>query len=126
MKRCVRSRFARMVMICALTIAVGLGICFEAHSAEAPPETGPARYVPQADVRLGGVLADSYGYHRHGAAAAHAAPPNIAPEGGWYGYGFPVETYRWGWFGAQRYYPRVVWHRGYYGDCCRWGYRRGY
>jgi hypothetical protein len=82
------------------------------------------------DMRGGGALQE-FQYHRTGYGGlhplgSHAPHPTIAPPGGWYGYGFPVQTYRWGWFGASRYYPRVVWHRGYYDDCCRWAYRHGY
>jgi hypothetical protein len=85
--------------------------------------TAPA---PQSDVRSGGVLEESFGYHRKTDAALSAQHPTIAPTGGWYGYGFPVKGYRWGWFGAGHYYPRVLWHRGYNGDHYRWSYRRGY
>ena len=53
-------------------------------------------------------------------------PTTIAPPDGWYRYGFPVSTYRWGWFGAERYYPRVFGHRGYNGDYVQIGYRYGY
>jgi hypothetical protein len=74
----------------------------------------------------GGVLAKSFDFHRQGYGGIQAPHHTITPPGGWYGYGFPVQTYRWGWFGAGRYYPHVVWHRGYYGDCCRWAYRHGY
>lgn len=76
------------------------------------------------DVRDGGVLAYGFAYHRQGMPPA--AQPTIAPRQGWYGYGFPVKTYRWGWFGAARYYPTVFWHRDYQGDTVRWAYRRGY
>ncbi len=76
---------------------------------------------PQTDMRWGGALEQSYQYHRQG--------PNgnlISPATGWYHYGFPVPSYRWGWFGAARYYPRTMWHEGFYGDKCRWAYRNGY
>ena len=43
----------------------------------------------------------------------------------WYGYGFGVPTYNWGYFGAH-YRPMSVCHKGYYGDFTQWGYRRGY
>lgn len=43
----------------------------------------------------------------------------------WYGYGFGVPTYNWGYFGA-RYRPHCVGHSGYYGDFTQWSYRRGY
>jgi hypothetical protein len=90
----------------------------------------PAGAAP-IDVRSGGVLQESFQYHRQGYGhtgwnGPHPPQSNFGQAGGWYGYGFPVQTYRWGWFGAGRYYPRVVWHRGYYDDCCRWAHRRGY
>jgi hypothetical protein len=72
------------------------------------------------------VLDGSYRYHHFGELPGTAPHPTIAPTGGWYRYGFPVQSHRWGWFGAEHYYPRVLWHRGYYGDRCRWCYRRGY
>ena len=37
-----------------------------------------------------------------------------------------MSTYRWGWFGAERYYPRVGWRSDYNGDCVRFAYRYGY
>jgi hypothetical protein len=88
-----------------------------------PPPQFNSRQLnaPQFDVRQDGVLAESYGYHRQA-----TQPQSIMPPEGAYRYGFPVETYRWGWFGAEHYYPYVVWHRGYNRDCVRWGYRRGY
>ena len=91
--------------------------------ADPPPPMDPPQYEPQVDVRNGGVLAESYGYHRH----QTARPTTYPPKNGWYGYGFPVNTFRWGWFGAEHYYPRVGWHApDYNGDCVRWAYRRGY
>jgi hypothetical protein len=81
----------------------------------------PAQSGPLVDTRCGGVLEASYQYQHGG-----PAPGLISPATGWYHYGFPVETYRWGWFGAEHYYPTVWWAHGYYGDCCRYGYRCGY
>jgi hypothetical protein len=43
----------------------------------------------------------------------------------WYGYGFGVPTYNWGYFGVH-YRPMNLVHVGYYGDYYQWGYRRGY
>jgi len=57
------------------------------------------------------------GPHRYPEYNAAAAP--------WYGYGFGVPTYNWGYFGAT-YRPAAVCHHGYYGDFTQWGYRRGY
>jgi hypothetical protein len=97
-------------------------ICSRARAEDADP---PPWYPPQSEVRSGGVLEESYNYHRQPTRMA-AASPCIEPASGWYGYGFPVQTFRWGWFGAAHYYPTVWWHEGYYGDCCRCAYRRGY
>jgi hypothetical protein len=72
------------------------------------------------------VLEESFQYHHQGELPEKAPYPTVAPARGWYRYGFPVQTHRWGWFGAEHYYPRVLWHYGYYGDHYRWSYRRGY
>jgi hypothetical protein len=42
---------------------------------------------------------------------------------GWYSRGFPMHSYRWGYFGAERRYPRAIWRQGYYGDKIRAIYR---
>jgi hypothetical protein len=106
------------VVVCAPTNRV----CRAADGGDDPP---PA-YQPQYEMRSGGVLEESYDYHRQQPMPMATAPRTIEPAGGWYGYGFPVSTFRWGWFGAAHYYPFVWWHDGYYGDCCRYAYRRGY
>jgi hypothetical protein len=113
------------IAFCATLAATFLPI---ARAVEVPEVSSddPAPHAPQNDLREGGVLAESYQYHRQGGAASFAPHSTIAPPNGWYGYGFPVQTYRWGWFGAGRYYPHVHWHRNYYGDCCRHAYRHGY
>jgi hypothetical protein len=82
--------------------------------------------VAQVEPPPRSVLEDSYRYHRLGELPGTSPHPTIAPTGGSYAYGFPVQSHRWGWFGAEHYYPRVLWHRGYYGDRYRWCYRRGY
>jgi hypothetical protein len=87
---------------------------------------GPTLYEPQVDIRNGGVLDASYSYHRQAQANQSVRPGPYPPPGGWYGYGFPVSTYRWGWFGAEHYYPRVGCRNDYNGDCVRWAYRYGY
>lgn len=43
----------------------------------------------------------------------------------WYGYGFGVPTYNWGYFGVL-YRPAKNAHTGYSGDYYQWGYRQGY
>jgi hypothetical protein len=96
------------------------------RTGHAPASSGPTLYEPQVDIRNGGVLDDSYGYHRQAQAHQSARPGPYPPKEGWYGYGFPVTTYRWGWFGAERYYPRVGCRSDYNGDRVRWAYRYGY
>jgi hypothetical protein len=91
-----------------------------------PRPGDPTLYEPQVDIRNGGVLDASYGYHRQAQAHQSVRPGPYPPKGGWYGYGFPVSTYRWGWFGAERYYPRVGCRSDYNGDCVRFAYRYGY
>ena len=79
------------------------------HAAPAAP---PAPYNPPPVV-----VAPPPGPYRHPAYASGNCP--------WYGYGFGVPTYSWGYFGAT-YRPASIWHHGYYDDFTQWGYRRGY
>lgn len=102
-------------------VFVAVGVSRAANSGEVPPQM-PLR----PEIRSGGVLEGSYVYHRQQPARKAGAARSVEPAGGWYGYGFPVSTFRWGWFGAAHYYPTVFWHGGYYNDCCRYSYRRGY
>jgi hypothetical protein len=108
----------RLAGVVALTV---VGVLSGSVFGQYPQYVEPAPGGPLVDVRSGGVLAESYDYQRGG-----QAPGLISPATGWYHYGFPVSTYRWGWFGAEHYYPTVFWHHGYYDDCCRFGYRCGY
>jgi hypothetical protein len=120
--------FAHKIATCTLAFCAITSFTVCAGAAE-PQGTHDVSQHPSAAVvsgSAGGVLAESYHYHRQGEAHGRQSHPTIAPAGGWYRYGFQGQSYRWGWFGAERYYPRVVWHRGYYGDCCRWAYRDGY
>jgi hypothetical protein len=105
----------------SLAVAFLLGTFAGSALADVRLNAGPTPVAPLVDTRSGGVLAESYDYQRGGPSTGL-----ISPASGWYHYGFPVSTYRWGWFGAEHYYPTVLWHQGYYGDCCRWGYRFGY
>jgi hypothetical protein len=102
---------------------IAMFVCVAAHPAHADDAVwrGQSPIDANSDIRSGGVLAESHAYHRGLAPGA-----SIAPSTPWYGYGFPVRTHRWGWFGAAHYYPTVTWHQGYYGDCVRWAHRRGY
>jgi hypothetical protein len=108
----------------ALVVFGTLSIAVDASRAVASDTLSPL--PPRQEIRSGGVLEESYVYHRQQPMQLAGAARSVEPAGGWYGYGFPVSTFRWGWFGAAHYYPTVFWHDGYYGECCRYGYRRGY
>jgi hypothetical protein len=116
-----RATSALCTLIVVGVLSIAAGASHAAVSGDAPPPL-PLGH----EVRSGGVLEESYVYHRQQPAQTVGAARSVEPAGGWYGYGFPVPTFRWGWFGAAHYYPTVFWHEGYYGDCCRYGYRRGY
>jgi hypothetical protein len=113
----------------AITSSAVSNACAQAlgqHPVPNPRPSDPTLYEPQVDIRNGGVLDASYGYHRQAQTNQSVRPGPYPPQGGWYGYGFPVSTYRWGWFGAERYYPRVGCRSDYNGDRLRWAYRYGY
>lgn len=115
--------------VTALTLSIACGATtasFAQAFNQDPVSAEPTLYEPQVDVRNGGVLEESYGYHHQGQERQSLRPGPYPPAKGWYGYGFPVSTYRWGWFGAERYYPRVGWRSNYNGDCVRFAYRYGY
>jgi hypothetical protein len=118
------SSFGRL----ALSLVFGFATGLVAHAAQvegaATLEGGIEADQTEAPPRS--LLDDSYAYHRFGDMPEEAPHPTAARAGGWYRYGFPAQRHRWGWFGAEHYYPRVLWHRGYYGDRCRWSYRRRY
>ena len=104
--------FATALLAHAAQVEEGADLeAIEADQTEAPPRS---------------LLDDSYAYHRFGEMPEEAPHPTAARAGGWYRYGFPAQAHRWGSFGAEHYYPRVLWHRSYYGDRCRWSYRRGF
>jgi hypothetical protein len=50
----------------------------------------------------------------------------IAPFAGHANHSLTQPTFRWGWFGAEHFYPRVQWHRDYNGDVVRWSTQRRY
>ena len=102
------------------------------HAEYGPPPYATPNNNPLVDTRYAGVIQESFDYHRGGQGPAPGpgpagpAPGLISPATPWYHYGFPVSTYRWGWFGAEHYYPTVWWAHGYYNSYCRYGYRCGY
>jgi hypothetical protein len=85
------------------------------------PTTGGATAM-----RSGGILNESFDYHHPQPMRSAIERGRIPQATGWYNYGFPMQSYRWGYFGAERHYPRVSWHEGYYGDKVRTAYRYAY
>lgn len=68
--------------------------------------------------------ANAYG-GRYGVAPSpytHSA----APYAGRVNHAHLAPQFRWGWFGAERYHPRVAWHRDYNGEVMRWAEHRRY
>ena len=103
----------------SVVVAFGVSLVTCAQEAVAPP----AQYGGATSIRSGGVIEDSYYYHHLGPMRSAIEAGGIPQANGWYEYGFPMRSYRWGSFGAERHYPRVIWHDGYYGDCIRTAYR---
>lgn len=60
-----------------------------------------------------------------GTPGPHRYPEYNTGSYPWYGYGFGVPSYRWGYFGAK-YRPIAITHKGYHGNYSQWGYRHGY
>jgi hypothetical protein len=115
---CVSVNWLRMI---GLGVVVTLCVTLESRAQNAVSE--PAQYGGATTYRSGGVIEDSYYYHHLGPMRSAIEAGGIPQANGWYEYGFPMQSYRWGWFGAERHYPRVIWHDGYYGDCVRTAYR---
>lgn len=104
-------------IVVALAVLCGMS-CETARAIELARVLGPRRYspAPTALPSPEGQSAGIPGPHRY---------PEYNQASPWYGYGFGVPTYSWGWFGAT-YRPASICHTGYYGDFSQWGYRRGY
>ena len=108
-------------LVCVLFVAglIGLG----SLSPTAAEAGGPLRLFLKAKPtqhQQGGPHGVSYG-----TPGPHRYPEYNTGNYPWYGYGFGVPTYNWGYFGAH-YRPTVVSHKGYYGHYTQWGYRTGY
>jgi hypothetical protein len=110
----------------ARSLLVGVVVTlFSGEVVRAQQELPPPAQKNDATVsRSGGALEYSYDYHHLQPMRSQIEMGAIPQANGWYEYGFPMQSYRWGWFGAERHYPRVIWHDGYYGDCVRTAYRQ--
>jgi hypothetical protein len=125
-----------MPRICACVLGWSVTLQVDCRAEEETLST-PQQSVQQAapeDVRYGGTIERSYNYHRQHLTSAELQPMRsqiemggIPQANGWYNYGFPMRSYRYGWFGAERpHHPHVMWHQGYYGDKVRTSYRYAY
>jgi hypothetical protein len=130
------------IFAAAIAVTVQLGVCGLSFADEealpTPPQAPPnasTRNLPRVNapttsgamtMRSGGLLNESFDYH-HPQPMRSAIELGAIPQApGWYNYGFPMRSYRWGYFGAERHYPWVMWHQGYYGDKVRTAYRYSY
>lgn len=55
-----------------------------------------------------------------------SAPAEPAPFAGQHNYGTEHQAFRWGWFGAEHFYPTQSTHRETTGDVMRWSRWRRY
>ncbi len=113
---------SRRVLSVLLGVAVmGLGLMHPAAARAGGPfgllSRAHSGHAVQQQDGLHGVSTGPPGPHRY--------PEYNTGNYPWYGYGFGVPTYSWGYFGA-RYRPAAVSHKGYYGHYTQWGYRQGY
>ncbi len=95
-------------------LALAFSVCHLPRARSQEFSTESMQMAPATELRSGGILEESYAYHRQRPATYGAVGP-VAPAGNAYRYGFPVETFRYGWFGAGRNYPYTVSGRTYYG-----------
>ena len=101
-----RSSVRVAISVCGLVLLAA----FVADAREPAPAPAPTAVAPH-------VVGTPPGPHRYPEYNTGCYP--------WYGYGFGVPTYNWGYFGAT-YRPVCIGHTGYYGDFLQWSYRRGY
>lgn len=81
----------------------------------------------QSKVQYGGaVFEESYFRGLSQPMRSQIEMGRIPTATGGYNYGFPMQPFRYGYFGAERHQPRVVWHRKYYGEKVKSVYWNGY
>ena len=106
-----------VLLVCALALGPPLATVAEGGWGHLLPRRDVDAGPPAYQSSLQGVSVGPPGPHRYPEYNTGCYP--------WYGYGFGVPTYNWGYFGAH-YRPFSVSHTGYYNDFVQWGYRRGY
>ena len=109
-------RWPLVVLICSLAIGFLLHATATAGEGAFLLKGWAHRRLPDYWGNPQGVSVGPPGPHRY---------PEYNVSYPWYGYGFGVPTYRWGYFGV-RYRPGYVCHKGYHDDFTQWGYRSGY
>jgi hypothetical protein len=136
------ARTSSRILVGVLVVVGATFFCSRSRAGNEPLPTPPQSNALQStppqsnappDLRWGGVIEKSYYYHRQQPTQATLQPMRscieaggIPQANGWYNYGFPMQSYRYGWFGAERHDPHMFWTKGYYGDEVRTAYRRSY
>lgn len=112
---------ARIVAMAVLGLAVA---AVSVAAMERPSAASWKHWLPLKHWRQGDphqVSAGPPGPHRY--------PQHAAGNHPWYGYGFGVPTYNWGYFGAYPYgtcQGIFNTYHGYHGDFHQWSCQRGY
>jgi hypothetical protein len=93
----------------------------------APQTNAPQTPAPSGMRYGGGVFEESYFRGLQRPMQSQIEMGRIPCATGGYNYGFPMQSFRWGYFGAQPQNPRTIWHKKYYnGEEIRTTYRYGY
>jgi hypothetical protein len=118
-------RFNPRILVLIIALGATSSMCAHALAGEEvlPPTTQPKATV---SIHSDGVFNDTYFRQLQRPMTSAIERGGIPQANGWTSYGFPARSYHWGWFGAERHYPRVMWHQGYYGDQVRTAYRYAY
>lgn len=77
-------------------------------------------------ILLTGLLVSALSDSACGEYLGSTGPSYAAPYAGQINHAHTAPSFRWGWFGAEHFYPSVQWHRGYYGEKYRWSKQRRY
>ena len=128
------ARRIRSRVLWSAILATPLWACSLATAAEEPMPTPPQASAPQTTAPPpfgmrygGGVLEESYFRGLQRPMQSQIEMGGIPTATGGCNYGFPMQSFRWGYFGAQPQNPRTIWHKKYYnGEEIRTTYRYGY
>ena len=115
----------RVLLVLVLTTGLLLGTAVMAghpYPYPAPPQAAPWRFWGPSHPKVGqspyGVSVAPPGPQRYPQYSSGNYP--------WYGYGFGVPTYQWGYFGAHSHGTGTFPFYGYQQDYSQWSWQRGY